>query len=195
MCSQGRAKTAQAIRRRDSNPRDGIMIATEEIVEVITVGATSTDPEKCVALNTQRALEQQSGREGERAIALCEAVAAQGNATSVKVSKVSVHGSDARAVVAVEGSELDGQRLTLRLVKEDGDWKLDLLTGFVSFDRKAWIAAADEVFRELGFPPAARACAISRLVRLTNDEVQTLYVHNEPARMGQRIAACGPGGG
>ena len=166
----------------------------EEIVEVITVGATSTDPEKC-ALNTQRALEQQSGLEGERAIKVCESFAAEGNATSVKVSEVSVQGSDARAVVAVTGSELDGQTVTLRLVKEDGDWKLDLPTGFVSFDRSAWNAAMDGVFRELGLSPPIRDCAISQLARLTDDEVQELYVRGEPERLGHLIGKCGPGGG
>ena len=167
----------------------------EEIVEVITVDFTSTNPETCVALNTQRALEQGSGLEGERAIKFCEAVTAESAASSVKVSDVSVEGRQARAVVAVKGSELDGQTLTLRLAAEDGDWKVDGLTGFASFDRSAWNAAVNSVFRELGLPLTARDCALSRLADLTDVEVQEVYVRGEPERVIELLVSCGPGGG
>ncbi len=110
----------------------------DTIVEVIEASATSTDPADCEALSTQAFLEQTQLSKGEEAVESCEenAKETKDDPDSVEVSDVEVDGSDATAVAAFAGGNFDGQTFTVALVEEDGDWKLDEITGFAEFDQK-----------------------------------------------------------
>ena len=110
----------------------------DKVVEVIETSATSSDPADCEALATQAFLEQTQFSEGKEAVESCEESAeeTEDNPDSVEVSEVEVDGSDATAEAAFSGGNFDGQTFTVALVEEDGDWKLDEITGFAEFDQE-----------------------------------------------------------
>jgi hypothetical protein len=109
----------------------------DQVVDVIESAAASTDPADCTALTTQAFMEQAEFSKGAEAVKSCEENAKDDSddPESVEVSEVEVDGSDATAVVAFTGGTFDGQTLSVGLVQEDGDWKLDELTEFVEFDQ------------------------------------------------------------
>lgn len=118
----------------------------DKIVEVIETSTVSTDPADCEALATQAFLEQTQFSEGEEAVKSCEASAeeTEDNPDSVEVSAVEIDDSDATAEAAFVGGNFDGQTFTVALVEEDGDWKLDELTGFAEFDQEALATSLEE---------------------------------------------------
>lgn len=132
----------------------------DKIVEVIETSATSTDPADCEALATQAFLEQTQFSQGEEAVESCEESAKEtkDNPDSVEVSAVEIDGSSATAEAAFAGGNFDGQTFTAALVEEDGDWKLDEITGFAEFDQEqladsleeALLSEGDSVEKELG---------------------------------------------
>ena len=118
----------------------------DKIVEVIETSTVSTDPADCEALATQTFLEQTQFSQGEEAVKSCEESAeeTEDNPDSVEVSAVQIDGSDATAEAAFVGGNFDGQTFTVALVEEDGDWKLDELTGFAEFDQEALATSLEE---------------------------------------------------
>jgi hypothetical protein len=149
----------------------------DQIAHVINEDFTSSDPGKCTAFNTQSFLEQTQGLKGQAAVEFCQRTAALGNAKSVTSSSL-FKGGTAIAKVAFTGSELGGQILVIRLVKEGDKWKLDQAIRFVSFDREAWNSAAAETLRELGLPVRAVNCAMAQSKRFSDSEVQEAYLGN-----------------
>lgn len=132
----------------------------DKIVEVIETSATSTDPADCEALATQAFLEQTQFSKGEEAVESCEESAkeTEDNPDLVEVSEVEIDGSEATAEAAFVGGNFDGQTFTAALVEEDGDWKLDEITGFAEFDQEqladsleeALLSEGDSIEKELG---------------------------------------------
>jgi hypothetical protein len=165
--------------------------AEDQVAFAISEGATSNDPEKCVEFNTQEALERGYGGRGEAAIRACEATAGVGNAESVQVSNISVQGDSATAVVTVSGSQLDGQAVEMKLVKDQGGWKADRLLAFKTFDRSAMNSATEDVFRELGAPASARECILSQFEELSDEVVRNSFIH-PPGPVGQMMKSCMP---
>lgn len=121
----------------------------EKIIEVIETSATSDDPADCEALATHAYLEQTQFAEGSEASTKCEEEAAgeKNDIKSVKVSKVEVEDSTATANVAFNGGTFDGQTLSVALIEEDGDWKLDDVIKFAAFDQERLVASAEEAAR------------------------------------------------
>lgn len=121
----------------------------EKIIEVIKTSATSDDPADCEALATQAFLEQTQLADGSEAGAKCEeeAKGEENDIKSVKVSKVEVEDSTATADVAFSGGTFDGQALSVALVEEDGDWKLDDVIEFAAFDQEQLVASFEEAVR------------------------------------------------
>ena len=109
----------------------------DKVVDVIETSALSTDPGDCKELATQAFLEQTELEQGSAAVKSCEESAeeTEGDPESVDVSKVEVDGSAATADVAFTGGNFDGQTLSVALIEEDGDWKMDEITGFAEFDQ------------------------------------------------------------
>ncbi|HEU4461471.1 MAG TPA: hypothetical protein VFR75_02645 [Solirubrobacterales bacterium] len=124
----------------------------DKIVEVIETSAVSDDPADCEALATQAFLEQTQFSEGEEAVESCEESAkeTEDNPDSVEVSEVEIDGSDATAEAAFVGGNFDGQTFTVALVEEDGDWKLDKITGFADFDQEALGTSLEEALLSEG---------------------------------------------
>jgi ABC-type glycerol-3-phosphate transport system substrate-binding protein len=120
----------------------------DKIVETIETSATSSDPADCEALATQKFMEQTEAVKGSKAVKSCEEEAedTEGDPESVDVSKVAVDGSQATADAAFNGGNFDGQTLSVALVEEGGDWKLDEVTGFAKFDQDKLVASFEKLF-------------------------------------------------
>lgn len=123
--------------------------AENAIVTVIETSATSDDPADCEALASRAFLEQTQFIEGGEAIEGCEEDAREeGNdPKSVEVSRVEVEDSTATADVAFSGGSFDGQTVSVALLEENGDWKLDEVVEFVEFDQKRLVASFEEAVR------------------------------------------------
>jgi hypothetical protein len=95
----------------------------DEIRETIeTIAADPSDPNAC-ALVTQRFKEEASGQTGTAADDACrsQTEASGDQPEDVEVDNIEVDGDNATADVTGE----DGETVTVRLVNEDGTWKVD----------------------------------------------------------------------
>lgn len=118
-----------------------------QIEEAIETSATSTDPADCLKLATQQFMEQTTQSEGPEAVETCEEEASNDEgADSATVSNVEVDGSNASAGVALSGGGFDGQEVEVALIKENDQWKLDEVAGFVKFDEARVIEALEKGF-------------------------------------------------
>jgi hypothetical protein len=155
----------------------------DKIVDVVETSATSTDPADCKALLTVSFLEQVEGAKGQEAVKGCEEDAEdeEGNPDSVDVSKIEVDGSDATADVAFVGGDLDGQKVNIALVEEDGDWKLDQIERFVDFDADSLLGALREGFEEgEGEELELGECLVESLEEASDSELEELVLGGEP---------------
>jgi ABC-type glycerol-3-phosphate transport system substrate-binding protein len=154
----------------------------DKIVSAIETSATSTDPADCEALGTLAFIEQTAGGSGQEAVKKCEEETKDttGDPDSVEVSEVQVDGSDATADAKFVGGNFDGQTLTIALVDEGGDWKLDQLVGFVDFKRDGLIGSFEESLGESDeIPAAVRSCIVKGLEELADEELESLVINNE----------------
>jgi len=150
----------------------------DKISAAIETAATSTDPADCSALTTLSFMEQTESEEGKAALKACEKDATDGstNPDSVTVSEVEVDGSAATADVAFVGGNLDGQALTIGLVEEDGDWKLDQLESFTKFDKAKIVAAFTEGLGEAELSDEQASCIVEELEASSNEELEELVL-------------------
>lgn len=117
-----------------------------EIAATVTQAYTSSDPTSCTVLSTLQSVEQVTGYSGQTAVSYCQQSASDpaNDARAVEVSNVTVHGDRASANVRLQGTNLDGSTITQQLVKQGGQWKLDLITAIPHFDghryRHAFVA-------------------------------------------------------
>lgn len=103
----------------------------KRIEDAIVAKFASDDAAACTDHATERFLEQLEGARGRAAVEVCKRSAGDPGsvARSVELSSLTIDGGRATARVAIDGSRLDGQTPTLRLVEEDGEWKLDEIAG------------------------------------------------------------------
>ncbi|HET8813672.1 MAG TPA: hypothetical protein VFM51_01800 [Solirubrobacterales bacterium] len=148
----------------------------DKVIEVIETSATSDDPADCEALNTQAFLEQTQLSEGVQAIRDCEeeAEGEENDPKSVAVSNVGVEESTATADVAFTGGTYGGQTLSVQLIEEDGDWKLDEVLGFAEFDQDQLVATFEESLSsdEAGLTPQEVTCFGEALGALSKEETE-----------------------
>lgn len=122
----------------------------DKITDVIEKSAESTDPADCERLATQNFLEQVELSQGAEAVKSCEENTEDDDeeAEGVEVSNVKVDGSTATARVAITGGSFDGQTAEMKVVEEDGDWKVDEITEFVVFDQEKLADSLEEGLTE-----------------------------------------------
>jgi ABC-type glycerol-3-phosphate transport system substrate-binding protein len=165
----------------------------DKIVDVIETSATSADPSNCTELQTAAFNEQNTQESGGAATKACEKEEEEdeSNAESVEVSEVEVDGETATATAALTGGDLDGQTVELELVKEDGDWKLNELTGFVDFDAAKIIATLAEGFEEEeSIEPALASCIVETLEESSDSEIEELVLNSSGAGFAELAEAC-----
>lgn len=166
----------------------------DKIVDAIETSATSDDPSSCTELVTQTFLDQIEDGEGQAALKECEEDAedTSDNPDSVEVTEVEVSGSEATANAAFTGGGFDGQTLTVALVDEDGDWKLDEITGFAEFDQAALVQSfEDQLAEEEGaIAPEIGSCIIESLEELEQDEFEELLLGGSSEGFVELAEAC-----
>lgn len=166
----------------------------DKIVDVIETSATSDDPASCTELVTQTFLDQVEDADGKAALKECEEDAEDtaDNPDSVDVTKVEVDGTNATANAAFVGGGFDGQTLVVALVDEDGDWKLDEITGFAEFDQAALVQSfEDQLAEEEGaIDPEIGGCIIESLEELNQAEFEELLLGGSSEGFVELAEAC-----
>lgn len=166
----------------------------DAVIETIETSATSSDPADCTELATVAFLEQTEFEQGDAAIESCEESAdeTENDPDSVEVSKVEVDGSNATADVAFVGGPYDGQVLSVALVEEDGTWKMDELTGFVTFDQDHLAQSFQEgvTSGSNALPAAVGECLGEELGELPRGDFEDLILSGEPQPLVELVEGC-----
>jgi hypothetical protein len=167
----------------DSGGSGGGADATAEIKQMLTRTMTENDPQQCTHDMTPAFLEQSFGRdEDNTAPENCREENTDDeppSARSVAFQSVTVQGSTAEAVVAIEGGNMDGSRVTVRLVSDAGRWKLDRLAD-LQIDRARVDQAYVREMEESGLSRAEARCVVAELHREFSDaEIERAAVSGE----------------
>lgn len=165
----------------------------DAVIDVIKTSATSTDPADCEALSTLAFMEQTTGSNGDEAVEECESDAEDesGDPDEVEVAEVEIEGTDASADVTFVGGNFDNQALTVGLVEADGDWKLDEIVGFASFDRESMVASFDESLAEAGdVSDQQRECIVEGMEGLSDSELEGLVIRSDQSTVAGIIEEC-----
>lgn len=165
----------------------------ENIEAAIETSATASDPANCTKLETLAFSEQSSGESGKAATEKCEEEAKdpEGKAESVAVSEVEVDGSKATANAAISGGSLEGQTVSIALVEEDGQWKLDQITGFVKLDQVE-LAKVFEAQLEKGeeVEPELTACIVGGIEEAPQAEAEEFVLDPTNQALGELAESC-----
>ncbi|HYH54795.1 MAG TPA: hypothetical protein VD761_11765 [Solirubrobacterales bacterium] len=164
----------------------------DKIVNVIETSVTGSDPADCKELATQAFLEQTELEQGAEAVKSCEASAedTSDDPDSVEVSEVEVDGAAATANVAFTGGGFDGQVISLSLVEEDGDWKLDELTGFAKFDQEKLASAFEEAFADEDGNPQLVTCFGETIRGLSKAQAEEIVIGGSPRPIEEVAEGC-----
>jgi hypothetical protein len=169
----------------------------DKVVDVIETSVTSTDPADCKELATRSFLEQTELEQGAAAVESCEESAedTENDPESVDVSAVEVDGSAATADVAFTGGSFDGQTLSVALVEEDGDWKMDEIVGFAEFDQEKLADAFEEGLQSGEDPldPQLATCFSEVIRDLPKAEAEEIVIGGSPEPLIEIIEGCSEG--
>lgn len=164
-----------------------------EIEEAIETSATTSDPSNCTKLETLSFSEQSSGESGKAATEACEEEAKdpEGKAESVEVSEVEVEGEKATATAAISGGSLEGQTVSIALVEEDGQWKLDQITGFVKLDQGQLANVfAEQLEGNKEIEPEVGACIVEGIEEATKEEAEEFVLDPTNQALGELAESC-----
>ncbi len=170
----------------------------EAIKEMVAASVSDTGPESCLKYSTVRYLEMTTHREGDAAVEACEGDALDPDAdqpTRVEVSTIDVDGNSATAIVAVEGSVVDGQKMRIVFAEREGRWKYDEWLGFVDFDAERFIlqVGRDGMLRADSAQEAeAIACVIGGMEEM-NDESLERELFEDPEPLSELWGNCNRG--
>jgi hypothetical protein len=141
----------------------------EKVETAIREAVKGEDPALCTEVETATIREQVSKESGKKALELCEEEK-QAGASSVKtlnITEVVAEDESATADVAFIGGNLDGQTVSMSLVKGDeGQWQVDEMLEFKNFDRRALLAAYREALAANAENPAEEEfgdCVVNQL--------------------------------
>jgi hypothetical protein len=165
----------------------------DKIVSAIETAATSTDPAVCKETETLNFMEQTTGSGGKEAEKECEeeAKAGENNPDSVVVSKIEADGGAATANAAFKGGSFNGQTLELALVEEDGDWKVDAVSGFANFDRTELLNVfTEKLGEEEAVEPRVASCIIEGLGEIPDEALESLVLTNESRPIVELAESC-----
>jgi ABC-type glycerol-3-phosphate transport system substrate-binding protein len=166
----------------------------DKITSTIEESATSTDPAICGETQTLNFMEQTNSASGKEAEKECEKETEKEGSNdpeAVKVSKVEADGGKATADVEFEGGTFDNQKLEVALVEEDGDWKLDELTGFARFNAAGFVdSLAEQLEEEEQIEPRVSSCIVEGLEEAPKDQLEALVIENNPQPIVELAESC-----
>ena len=149
------------------------------ITEAIETSVLTTDPADCTRLQTQSFMEQVNFATGEEAVEDCEedVTDTTNDPESVDVSGIEAGGSDASADVAFTGGPFDGSTLTVELVKEGKQWKLDRLAEVPELNVEAFQQSFVNQLRAQGEIPSQIAdCMEHEINQVSEEQVKDVLV-------------------
>jgi hypothetical protein len=164
------------------------------IEEAIETAATSTDPTKCTEFQTEYFNETETGKTGEAALKACEKEAEEGEEQpeSVEISEIELQdgGEGATAVVAIEGSPLNGQSLAVAMEREEGAWKLDGFMGFVKYDPAGIASAFEEQLEKEEASAEVVTCVGEGVTEMSQEEAEELFIEKNQEGFEELFASC-----
>jgi hypothetical protein len=163
-----------------------------KVKDAITTYGTKANPASCTDLATQRFVEQSQYEKGAEALKSCQSDQKTGKlADAIAFSQVTVTGDTAQARFEVSGGDTDGQRLTVALVKTNGQWKLDRTTDVVLDRPKFDKALRAEMTRGSDALPVSQAnCVISELTPVVDSTIAQAIVSGDASFIGRPVAQC-----
>jgi hypothetical protein len=167
--------------------------AESKITEVIEGAATSDDPGNCTELQTLHFTEQNTSVSGKGAIKTCEESAKEEEqAEEAKVSNVSVNGDKATAEVEFIGGSLGSQTLSVALIEEGGNWKLDQIEGFAHYDGQALEEMFLKRFEEdsEGLTKKQYTCIAEGIGKASTAEAETMFLSGSSIKIEELAESC-----
>jgi hypothetical protein len=174
---------------------DGGSEDEDQITEVIETSVKSTDPADCTKLQTQAFTEQSSFETGEAAIAQCEEDVADtsDDPDSVEVSSVEVDGEAATADIAFAGGSFDGSTVSVSLLKEGDQWKLDSIDDIPEFNRDGFQQAfSDGITSAEDVPPQVADCIVEAFGSASDEQIKAAFLSGEADQFNGLFAECLP---
>jgi hypothetical protein len=165
----------------------------DQIANAIKTSVTSTDPGDCTRLETQAFLEQIHFTQGAQAVRACvrDAPDTSDDPDSVDVADVQVNGDHATANATFHGGGFDGSTLSVALVKDGDQWKLDKITDIPHFDLAAFTRAfTQRLHRDQGTPSQALACISTQLNQAGPDDVKHALISGQSSALLGLIGPC-----
>jgi hypothetical protein len=124
-------------------------------------------------------MEQTSFSTGEEAVQDCEEDAAdtEDNADSAEVENVEIDGTTATADGTITGGVFDGATVTVDLVKEGEQWKLDRLTDVQGIDLEAFQDGfVEELTAQNEIPPPLAECMTQAIQETTEEDIKQAMI-------------------
>jgi hypothetical protein len=165
------------------------------ITETIETSVTTTDPEDCLRLQTQAFLEQSNFSTGEEAVQDCEEDVAdtEDNPDSVDVENIEVDGSSATADASFVGGGFDGSTVSVELVKEGEQWKLDRIADVPELDLEAFQTSFVERLQDQEDIPAPIADCIGQAIEdASEDDIKQVLVSGQESDLIGLLGDCIP---
>jgi hypothetical protein len=141
----------------------------DEIRRVLTDAMTTNDPAVCTTTATQRFLEQNLDERGPEAAEACRTEALVSEvvfAEELEFGEIHVEAAKAEATFDATGGAADGSAVTVELLKDEGEWKLDRFTD-VQIDRDRFDRALYDTSIEEGATSREARCVVARTRRLS----------------------------
>jgi hypothetical protein len=168
-----------------------------DITDVIQTSVKSTDPGDCTKLETTRFVEQTEFSTGQDAIKECQDDASDtsDDPDSVNVTDIKVDGDNATANVAFVGGSFGGSTLTVALIKDGDQWKLDRITDIVSLDLAAFKQSFSDRLAASGDVPAQLKTCIDQAIQgASEDQIKQALLGGTEQDLLALFAQCIPAG-
>lgn len=165
----------------------------EKITSTIDAAVTSHDPAVCAETQTLKFMEQTNFEAGKKAEKECEEEAKGGenHPKSVTVSKIKVSGERATADVEFKGGNFNEQTLEVALVDENGEWKLDELTGFAKFDPAVFFeSVAEQLENEPSIKPKVASCILEGVEEFSKSQLEAMVIENNTQAIVEVASSC-----
>jgi hypothetical protein len=163
-----------------------------QITKSVEFAAVSGDPKACTDAQTLKFTEQTTGANGQAAVLQCQQDAKDTPADSVDVTDIEVDGDTATANALFTGGFFGGQTVEIALTKDGGTWKLDEAKGFKDFDRDKFIAGFKKEIENSpgGVPPGTADCVATQIGKLSDDQIEDLFLNSNGALENQVFNTC-----
>jgi hypothetical protein len=168
-----------------------------DITDVLTTSVKSTDPADCTKLETQQFVEQTEFSTGPEAVTECQQDASDtsDDPDSVDVTDIQVDGDNATANVAFTGGSFGGSTLTVALVKDGDQWKLDRITDIVTLDVATFKQSfADRLAASGDVPAQVKSCIGQAIQGASEDQIKQALLSGTEQDLVALFSQCIPSG-